>query len=139
MAGVILDSSGTIKMKTLEDALVLLQRINALNEQLIMNSKKGTPSPSLVQNIKRQLVTMAANLKSHFGMISDAVTNVYISSSRGSSDANRSRMLKEGIAQIKQAIEIGMAQTKAKHEMHKEKPASAGAAADGEKSPAKHG
>jgi hypothetical protein len=125
MAGLILDSSGTIKMKVLEDAMLVTQRINALNEQLAMNAKKGTPSASLFQNIKRQLTTLAANLKTHFGMISDAVTNVYISSSRGASDANRARLLREGIAQIKQAIEIGMAQTKEKHAVHKEKPASA--------------
>jgi hypothetical protein len=122
MAGLILDSSGTIKMKVLEDALVQLHRINALNEQLAMNAKKGTPSPSQVQSIKRQLTSLAANLKSHFGMISDAVTNVYISASRGSSDANRSRVLREGIAQVKQAIEIGMAHTKDKHAVHREKP-----------------
>jgi hypothetical protein len=123
MAGLILDSSGTIKMKVLEDALLVVQRINALNEQLAMNAKKGTPSSSLFQSIKRQLTTLAANLKTHFGMISDAVTNVYISSSRGASDANRARALREGLAQIKQAIEIGMAQTKEKHAVHKEKPA----------------
>lgn len=131
MAGLILDSSGTIKMKVLEEALLQLQRINALNEQLAMNSKKGTPSASVFQSIKRQLTSLAANLKSHFGMISDAVTNVYIASSRGSSDANRARMLREGIAQIKQAIEIGMAQTKDKHAVHKEKPASASAGESG--------
>ena len=70
-------------------------------------------------------VDVAAEKVSHarIGMISDAVTNVYISSSRGSSDQTRARQLKEGIAQIKQAIEIGIAQTKDKHAVHREKPA----------------
>ena len=120
MAGLILDSGGTIKMKVLEDALLLVQRINALTEMLAANAKKGTPSSTIVQNIKRQLQTLAANLKSQFGMISDLATNVYVSSSRGASDANRVRVLKEGIAQLKQAIEIGVAQTKEKHAVHKE-------------------
>lgn len=132
MAGLILDSSGTIKMKVLDDALLQLQRINGLVETLAMNSKKGTPSTSLTQSIKRQLSSLAANLKSHFGMISDAVTNVYISSSRGSSDAARARVLREGVAQIKQAIEIGMAHTKDKHAVHREKPAAKAAAQPGE-------
>src|SRR5688572_22606005 len=122
MAGLILDSMGTQKMIALENAMLLLQRINALNEQLAMNAKKGSPGTALVGNIKRQLATLAANLKSHFGMISDLATNVLISSSRGSNDAGRARMLKEGIASLKQAIEIGIAQTKAKHEVHREKP-----------------
>jgi hypothetical protein len=130
MAGLILDSSGTIKMKVLDDAMVLVQRVNAMNEQLAMNAKKGTPSASLFQGIKRNLVTIAANLKTHFGMVSDLVTNVLISSSRGSSDANRARVLREGIAQIKQAIEIGHTQTIQKHAMHREKPAS-GASQEG--------
>lgn len=123
MAGLILDSMGTIKMQVLEKALHDLQRINALTEQLAMNAKKGSPSPAVVASIKRYLTTLAANLKSHFGMISDAVTNVYISSSRGSSDQARARVLKEGIGAIKQAIEIGVAHTKEKHAVHREKPA----------------
>ena len=123
MAGLILDSMGTIKMQVLEKALHDLARINTQTENLAANAKKGTPSPALVAGIKRNLVTLAAELKSQFGMISDAVTNVYISSSRGSSDQTRARSLKEGIAAIKQAIEIGIAQTKEKHVVHREKPA----------------
>jgi hypothetical protein len=123
MAGLILDSMGTIKMQVLEKAMTDVHRINGLVEQLAANAKQGKPSVSLMQSIKRYLTTMAAQLKSQFGMISDAVTNVYISSSRGSSDQTRARMLKEGVAAIKQAIEIGIAQTKDKHAVHREKPA----------------
>jgi hypothetical protein len=125
MAGLILDSAGTIKMKVLDDALLLLQRINGLTETYAINAKKGVSSTSIVQNIKRQLVTLAGNLKSQFGMISDQVTNVYITSSRGASDAGRVRTLREGMAAIKQGIEIGMTQTVAKHAVgkHPEKKA----------------
>lgn len=121
MAGLILDASGTIKLKVLDDALLLTQRLNALNEQLALNAKAGTPSGSLFSSIKRQLQTLAANLKSHFGMISDQVTNVLISSSRGSSDVNRVRALREGLAQIRQGIDIGMAHTRDKHAVHRAK------------------
>jgi hypothetical protein len=119
MAGLILDSAGTIKMKVLEDALLLLQRLNGLVETYAINAKKGTPSASIVQNIKRQLTSLAANTKTQFGMLSDQVTNVYIASSRGASDAGRVRSLREGLAQIKQGIEIGVAQTIAKHQVGK--------------------
>src|ERR1044071_1270106 len=122
MAGLILDSMGTIKMQVLENATLLLQRINALNESYALDAKKGKPSPAVVQNIKRQLVTLAANLKNQFGMISDQATNLYVQSSRGSSDQARVRMIREGIAALKQAIEIGQTQTIAKHEVHREKP-----------------
>src|SRR3954469_24815576 len=119
MAGLILDSSGTIKMKTLDDAVLLLQRLNGLVENYAIRAQKGVPAPAIVANIKRQLVTLAANLKAHFGMISDQVTNVYISSSRGASDAGRVRSLREGMAAIKQGIEIGMEQTTTKQQVVK--------------------
>lgn len=122
MAGMILDASGTIKMKVLDDALLLAQRLNALNEQLGLLTKAGSPTASLKSSIKRQLETLAANLKSHFGMISDLVTNVVISSSRGSSDANRVRAIREGLAQIRQGIDVGMAHTRNHHTVHKAKP-----------------
>ena len=122
MSGLILDASGTIKMKVLDDALLLTQRVNAMNEQFGLSAKAGTPTTSLKTGIKRNLMTLAANLKSHFGMISDLVNNVVISSSRGSSDVVRVRTLREGIAQIKQGIDVGMTQTRTKHAMHREKP-----------------
>jgi hypothetical protein len=128
MAGLILDSMGVVKMGVLDKAMQDVHRINALAEQMAANAKKGASSTALHQTIKRYLTTLAANLKAQFGMISDAVTNVYITSSRGSSDQARARVLKEGVAAIKQAIEIGIAQTKEKHAVHREKPApSAGA------------
>jgi hypothetical protein len=123
MAGLILDSMGTIKMQVLEKAMTDVHRINGLVEQMAANAKAGKPSASIMSSIKRYLTTMAAQLKAQFGMISDAVTNVYISSSRGSNDQSRARMLKEGVAAIKQAIEIGIAQTKEKHAVHREKTA----------------
>jgi hypothetical protein len=127
MSGVILDASGTIKLKVLEDALLLTQRLNALNEQFALLTKAGSPTGSLKSSIKRQLETLAANLKTHFGMISDLVTNVLISSSRGSSDVNRVRAIREGIGQIKQGIDIGMAQTRSKHQVHRAKTVAPGA------------
>jgi hypothetical protein len=128
MAGLILDSMGTVKMKVLDDAVTLLHRINGLNEQVAQNSKRGVSSASQMQTIKRYLNQLAANLKAQFGMISDAVTNLYVQSSRGSSDAVRVRTIREGLAQIKQAIDIGYTQTKDKHAVHKEKPKAAPAA-----------
>jgi hypothetical protein len=122
MAGLILDASGTIKMKVLDDALLLTQRLNALNEQLAVSAKNGTPTASLKAAIKRAMQTLGANLKAHFGMISDLVNNVVISSARGSSDVNRVRVTREGLAQIRQGIDVGMTSTRNKHAIHREKP-----------------
>jgi len=121
MAGTRLDSAGMVKMKTLDEALLLLQRINGLVEQYALAVKRNQPTTVFVMNIRRQLPSLAENLKAQFGLISDQVTGVNLAASRGSSEAMRVRALREGVAQIKQALEIAMTQTKDKHAVHEEK------------------
>ena len=115
MAGTRLDSTGLIKMKTLDDALLLWLRVNGLVEQYALAVKWGKNSGQFIQTIRRTLPTLADNLKSHFGMIADLIISVNLMSSRGASEAVRVRQLREGVAQIKQAIEIAMTQTKDRH------------------------
>ena len=117
MAGLKLDSAGQNKMKTLDEALLLLQRIHGLVEQYAMALKRNQATSVFVMNIRRQLPTLAANLKNQFGMISDQVTSVNVATSRGASEAVRLRQLREGVAQIKQAMEIAITQTKDKHKV----------------------
>ena len=113
-AGPKLDGAGIVKMKVLEDAILLLQRVNGLVENYAMAVKRNQPSSMFVMNIRRTLPTLAENLKSQFGMISDLIMTVNLNSSRGASEQVRVRTLREG-AQIKQAIEIAVVQTKGKH------------------------
>jgi hypothetical protein len=115
VAGLRLDATGIAKLKTLDDALLLLQRINGIVEQYALALKRNQPTSVYVQNIRRQLPTLAENVKGHFGLITDLVLSVNLASSRGSSEAVRLRTLREGVAQIKQAIELSMIQTRAKH------------------------
>lgn len=115
MAGARLDSAGVNKLKTLEEAKLLLQRIHGLVEQYAMQVKRNQPASTFLMNIRRQLPTLAANLKNQFGMISDLVTSVVLASSRGASEAVRVRAMREGVAQIRQALEIAETQTKARH------------------------
>ena len=110
-----MDGAGLAKMKTLEEAMLLLQRVHGLVETYAVAVKNGQPSAPLIMNIRRTLPTLAENLKTQFGMIADQVTQVHVGTSRGSSEAIRIRTLREGVAQIKQALEIATAQTKDKH------------------------
>jgi hypothetical protein len=114
-AGPKLDGAGIVKMKVLEDAILLLQRVNGLVENYAMAVKRNQPSSMFVMNIRRTLPTLAENLKGQFGMISDLIMTVNLNSSRGASEQVRVRTLREGVAQIKQAIEIAVVQTKGKH------------------------
>ena len=121
MGGIKLDSAGQNKLKTLDEALLLLQRIHGVVEQYGMALKRNQPTQAYVMNIRRQLPTLAANLKNQFGMISDQVTSVNLAASRGASEVVRLRGLREGVAQIKQAIDIAMTQTKDKHKVSDDK------------------
>ena len=115
MAQVKLDGAGIAKMKTLDEAMLLLQRIHGLVEMYAMAVKRGQQAAPLVQNVRRTLPTLSENLKGQFGLIADQVMSVSLSSSRGASETVRIRTLREGVAQIKQALEIAMAQTKDRH------------------------
>jgi hypothetical protein len=115
MAGLRLDSAGLNKMKTLDDALLHLQRIHGVVEQYAMAVKQNQPANVFTMNLRRQLPSLAENLKAQFGMIADQVTQLNLSTTRGSSENQRVRVLREGVAQVRQALEIAVAQTKEKH------------------------
>jgi hypothetical protein len=115
MATVKLDTAGLNKMRALDDATLQLQRIHALVEQYAMALKRNQPTGAFVMNLRRQLPALAENLKGYFGMLADQVTGVNLAASRGSSEQVRVRALREGVAQIRQSLEIAAAQTKDKH------------------------
>ena len=120
MASVRLDGAGMAKMKTLDEAMLLLQRIHGLVEMYAMAIKRGQPAGPLVQNLRRTLPSLSENLKGQFGMISDQVMAVNLATSRGASETVRVRTLREGVAQIKQALEIAITQVKDRHAVKEE-------------------
>jgi len=123
MAGLKLDGAGIAKMKTLEDALNQLQRVHGDVEQWAMASKRNQPTSLYSMKLRRNLPTLATLLKGHFGMISDQIMTVNLASSRGAADGPKIRTLREGVAQVRQALEIAVARTKEQHAVHDEKPA----------------
>ena len=120
MASVKLDGAGIAKMKTLDEAMLLLQRIHGLVETYAMAIKRGQPGGPLLQNIRRTMPSLSENLKGQFGLISDQVMAVNLSTSRGASEQVRVRTLREGVAQIKQALEIAVTQVKDRHGVKEE-------------------
>lgn len=118
MAGLVLDGAGQVKMDTLNACIVLHQRIHGMVENYALTVKNNKPVPALLMNVKRNLPVLASKLKGQFGMISDLVTSVYMSASRGSAEQMRVRAMREGIASIKMQLDIAVTQTIAKHEKH---------------------
>ena len=117
MAGLKLDGAGMAKMTTLDDCVVLHQRLHSLVETYALSVKNNKPAGGILTNIKRQFPSLAAKLKGQFGMISDLVMAVSMQSSRGSSEQMRVRQMREGMAAIRVQLEIAVAQTMAKHEV----------------------
>jgi hypothetical protein len=117
MAGLRLDGAGQAKMKTLDDALSTLLRINGLVEQYALQIKRNQSGSTFLTNIRRQLPHLSEMLKAQFGMIADQVMQTNLVSSRGASEQMRVRALREGVAQVRTALEIAIAHTKEKHEL----------------------
>ena len=108
MAGIRLDGAGQAKMTTLDDSIVLHQRLHALVEMYALSVKNNKPAGGILQNIKRQFPTLAAKLKGQFGIISDLVTAVTMQSTRGASEQVRVRQMREGMAAIRVQLEIAI-------------------------------
>jgi hypothetical protein len=117
MAGLRLDGAGQAKMKTLDDAMTTLIRVNGLVEQYALAVKNNQPAATFLSNIRRQLPALSEMLKAQFGMIADQAMQTNLSSSRGASEQMRVRALREGVAQIKAAVEIAIVHVKEKHEL----------------------
>jgi len=116
-----LDTPGILKMKVLDDALLLLQRINGIVEQYALAVKRVAPTHTLIQNIRRTLPSLAENLKPQFGWVADQVMALNLAASRGASENQRVRVLREGVALLKQSLEVAMTQTKDRHAIREEK------------------
>jgi len=117
MAGIRLDGAGQAKMVTLDESVMLHQRIHGLVETYAVSVKNNKPAGGIMQNIKRQFPALAAKLKGQFGMISDLITSVTMQATRGSSEQMRVRAMRDGVAAIKMQLEIAITQTIAKHQV----------------------
>ncbi|HTE46894.1 MAG TPA: hypothetical protein VK636_16725 [Gemmatimonadaceae bacterium] len=124
MAGPKVDGAGTAKLKTLDDATLLLQRVNGIVEQYAIAIKNGQPSSAFLMNFRRTLPSLAANLKGQFGLIADQALAINLAATRGASEAMRVRTMREGMGHLRQAIEIAVTQTKDRHAI-KEQPSGA--------------
>src|SRR5436305_13254697 len=98
MAGLRLEGAGQEKMKTLDDAMNLLLRVNGLVEQYALQIKRNQSGSTFLTNLRRQLPTLSEMLKAQFGMIADQVMQTNLASSRGASEQMRVRALREGVA-----------------------------------------
>ena len=110
-----LDGAGQAKMGTLETANEILQRVHAQTERYALAVKQNQNSGPLVLQIKRGLEPLVGLLKAQFGLIADQTTGLLLAMGRGGSDNSRVRTLREGVAQLRSALEIAQRKVKEQH------------------------
>jgi hypothetical protein len=129
-AGPRLDAAGTAKMKTIEEALNVLGRINGDVEQWALAAKRNQPTSTYPMKLRRALPQLATMLKGQFGIISDQILAINLASSRGAAEAPKIRTLREGVAHVRQALEIAQNRTKENHMTSGEKEDASNGASD---------
>ena len=120
MAGVKLDGAGQVRLQTIQEAMVLLQRCHGVVEGMAMDVKNSRPISGAVMQFKRAATPLASKLKGQYGMISDTLISMILASTRGGGDPVKVRTLREGIASVRQQLEIAEAQVLEKHAVHDE-------------------
>ena len=122
MAGPKLDGAGNVKIVTVHEAQVILQRCHGLVELMAMDVKGSRPITGGIAQLKRAATPLIGKLKGQFGMISDVVVAMLLASSRaGGGDQTKVRTMREFIASIRQQLEIAEKQILEKHAVHHDK------------------
>src|SRR5215203_3148148 len=114
-SGPTLDGAGMAKMETLETASAQLQRLHGIVEQMAMAMRAQQNTSQIGAQMRRAGSPMVGLLKGQFGMIADQVTALLLVSTRGGGEQMKLRSMREGIAQVRTALEIAIAKTKEKH------------------------
>ena len=116
MAGSIkLDGAGIQKIKTIDEALIHLQRLHGVVELYALTLKQNKPTTLYSSQIKRLLFPLVGLLKPQFGLIADQLAALGLSSSRGGSEQVKVRVLREGVASIRMALDIAIVRIKDNH------------------------
>ena len=109
------DGAGLAKLETLEQAVTHVQRLNTIVERMAQAQRMAQPLAAFRQQIQRAAAPMASLLKPQFEPISDMVTNVVLISTRGGSDQQKVRSLREAVAQIRVQIESAEGRVRKQH------------------------
>jgi hypothetical protein len=115
------DGAGSAKLQTLDDALAIAQTVHGHVERLAIAIRNSQPTGTAGQQIKRAAVPLVGLLRAQFQPMSDIAADLVLIAGRaGGTDQQRLRTLRERVAQLKTAIELGMQQVLTKHALPEE-------------------
>jgi hypothetical protein len=115
-----IDGAGLAKLETLEHAVTLVQRLNTVVERMAQAQRMQQPLAQFRQQIQRAAAPVASLLKSQFEPISDMATNMVLISTRGGSDMQKVRSLRESVAQIRVQLEAAESRVRKQHTVEDE-------------------
>ena len=110
-----IDGAGQAKLETLDRATKDVQRLNSIIERMAQSHRNNQPLASYRQQIHRAATPIASLLKIQFGHIADIVTNLILVSTRGGSDQQKVRSLRESVAQVRVQLEMADARVRKEH------------------------
>jgi ABC-type enterochelin transport system substrate-binding protein len=110
-----IDGPGLAKLETLEHAVTLVQKLNTIVERMAQSQRMLQPLAQYRQQIQRAATPIASLLKPQFEPISVMVTNLVIVSTRGGSDQQKVRSLRESVAQIKAQLDASTSRVRKEH------------------------
>ena len=110
-----IDGAGQAKLETLDRAMKDVQRLNTIIERMAQAQRNEQPLGSFRQQIHRAATPVASLLKIQFGQIADVITNLILVSTRGGSDQQKIRLLRESVAQVRVQIEMAEARVQKEH------------------------
>jgi hypothetical protein len=115
MASTKLDTAGMMKLKTLGEAAVTLQKIHALVERMAIEVKAQRAVGVIPQQVKRVATPLQGQLKGQFSLIADQVAQLILVAGRGGSDQVRLRALRELVAQLRTMVELAEGKVREQH------------------------
>ena len=118
-----LDGAGAVKMSTLKDAQLHIQRVHGLVEQMAMAQKKNQATSVLGMQLRCAATPLVGMLKGHFGAMADTVTAMVLVATRAGNEGAKVRALREMIASLKTQLEISTNKVKEQHMSEAEAPA----------------
>lgn len=110
-----LDGAGQIKLATLEEAGILVQRLHGIVEHYAMAVRGQQATGGYRQQLVRAGTPLAGLLKPQFSVMADVVSSFLLIASRGGGEQAKVRALREAVASIRAQLEIAVTKVAEKH------------------------
>lgn len=120
MARTQLTGVGTQLMHTLEDAATHLQRLHGIVEKMAMAHKLQQPTAPFGQQLRRAGAPLVGMLKVQYSVLADQVSGLILIATRGGNEQRKISALREGVGQLRSALEIAMNKVHEHHAMETE-------------------